>query len=89
MDDALRQLGATAIAARSSYAHVECKIFVRTPAPNADAVDLRGGRFGYRAIRIFKAEFPGEWILSEYDSSGNTHLVRHGSEAVSIVFGRH
>jgi hypothetical protein len=89
IDHALMQLQNTALLARSTYAHVECKIFVRNFAPKSDTVDLRGGRYGFRGVRVFKSGFPGEWLLYEYGSAGDTHLVRIGSEGVSVIFGPH
>jgi hypothetical protein len=89
LDGALTQLQNTARRAQGQYASIACKVFVRNFAPGTDSVDLRGGRYGYRALRVFHARFPGEWILYEYDSAQNTRLVEIGSEAVTIVFGPH
>jgi hypothetical protein len=89
LDRALVQLESTARKAAARYASIACKIYVRNQAPTGNEVDLRGGRFGLRAVRIFKALFPGEWILYEYDSSGQSKPVRIGSEPVCIVFGPH
>ena len=75
--------------AAGRYTSIACKVYVRKPAPQGDAVDLRGGGYGLRAVRIFRSSFPGEWILYEYDGSGQTKVVCIGSEPVSIVFGPH
>ena len=89
LDRALTQLHSTARKAAYRYPNIACKIFVRNQAPRGDAVDLRGGGYGFRAVRIFHRGFPGEWILYEYDSSGQTKPVTIGSEPVCIVFGPH
>ena len=89
LDRAVVQLQSTARRAHGRYTSIACKIFLRNVPPNSDAVDLRGGRYGYRAVRIFRASFPGEWILYEYDSSGGTRLVCIGAEPVTVVFGPH
>lgn len=62
LDRALTQLQNTAGKAAGRYRHVACKICVRNQVPCADAVDLRGGRYGFRAVRILHGSFPGEWI---------------------------
>jgi len=89
IDRALTQLESTAKKAAQHYSHISCKIFVRNQAPRGDAVDLRGGRYGFRAVRIFRGAFPGEWTLFEYDGSARTKPVHIGSETVCIVFGPH
>ena len=87
LNRALTQLHNTVGKATAHYRNIACKIFVRNSAPPGDAVDLRGGRFGFRAVRIFQRSFPGEWILYEYDGSGQTKPVRIGSEPVCVIFG--
>lgn len=89
LDRALTQLQNTARKAAGRYRHIACKLFVRNQVPRADTVDLRGGRYGFRAVRIFHGSFPGEWILYEHDGSGQTSPVRIGSDQVCIVFGPH
>jgi|SRR5579884_2893247 len=87
LDRALIQLQSTASKAAGRYRNIACKIFVRNQAPHGDAVGLRGGRNGFRAVRVFQSLFPGEWILYEYDDTGQTKPVRIGSEQVCIIFG--
>jgi hypothetical protein len=53
LDRALEQLQSTARKAAARYHSIACKIYVRNQAPRDDAVDLRGGRYGFRAVRIF------------------------------------
>jgi len=89
LDRALKQLENTARHAAGRYPSIACKIYIRNHAPRTDAVDLRGGRYGFRAVRIFHSTFPGEWILYRYDGSGQTSPVRIGSDQVSVVFGPH
>ena len=89
IDRALTQLQNTARRAAVRYHSIACKIYVRNHAPRADASDLRGGRYGFRAVRVFHSSFPGEWILYEYDSSGQTKPVRIGTDPVCIIFGPH
>lgn len=89
IDRALTQLKSTASRAATRYLNVACKIFVRNQAPGGDAVDLRGGGYGFRAIRVFRSSFPGEWLLYEYDASGQSKPVQIGSNQVCVVFGPH
>jgi hypothetical protein len=89
IEHALRQLRSTAEFAKGKYVCIDCKIFVRNQTPHGDSVDIRGGHCGYRCVRIFRAGFPGEWVLYEYDEKGNTQLVRAGTENVTVVFGPH
>ncbi len=86
---ALTQLENTARSAQGRYPYIECKIYVRTHAPATDIVDLHGGHCGYRAVRVFHSQFPGEWLLYEYDQNGMTKQVRIASQPVMIVFGPH
>src|ERR1700728_2869821 len=72
VDDALAQLENTLRAVRPRYPFVACKVFVKNATPPGDTVDLRGGRYGYRAMRIFNSGFPGEWLLLEYQGDGST-----------------
>lgn len=87
LDRALTQLQNTARKAVGRYPSVACKIYVRNQAPVGDAVNLRGGGYGFRAVRILHRT--GEWVLYEYEGSGQTKLVRIGSDPVCIVFGPH
>ena len=89
LDSAIEQLKNTARRATHLYKHIACKIFVKNtaPAPPENNVELRGGRYGFRAVRVFRSDFPGEWILYEYDAMGATHPVKIGSDQVCIVFG--
>jgi hypothetical protein len=89
LDTALQQLASTLQPVQSRYQYVSCKIFVRNPTPSGDTVDLRGGGYGYKAIRIFNRGFPGEWLLMEYQSDGSARWVELGSEVVAIIFGPH
>jgi hypothetical protein len=89
LDRALAQLQNTARKAALRYPGIACKIFVRNQPPRSDAVDLRGGGYGFRAVRIFHSGFPGEWILFEYNGSGQTKPITIGSEPVCIIFGPH
>lgn len=89
LDRALMQLQSTARKAALRYPSIACKIFVRNHPPRTEAVDLRGGGYGFRAVRIFHNSFPGEWILYEYNGSDQTKPVRIGSEPVCIIFGPH
>jgi hypothetical protein len=86
---ALTQLENTARFAQKRYPCVECKIFVKNWAPRVDAVDIRGGHCGFRGVRVFKAGFPGEWLLYAYDAAGGTSLIRIASGNVTVVFGPH
>ncbi|MGH9629266.1 MAG: hypothetical protein ACRD7E_13175, partial [Bryobacteraceae bacterium] len=89
LDRALTQLQNTARKAAVRYQSIACKIYVRNQAPRGYAVDLRGGGYGFRAVRVFHGSFPGEWLLYEYDGSGGTKLIRIGSDPVCIIFGPH
>jgi len=89
LDYALTQLESTARSAQVRYPHIECKIFVRNKVPATDAADLRGGRYGFRAVRVFRSQFPGEWLLYAYEQNGGTRAVRVASQPVTIVFGPH
>jgi len=89
IEHAIEQLKSTARRAAHLYPHIACKIYVRDNAPLGESVKLRGGRYGYRAVRVFHAGFPGEWILYEYDAMGATHPVRIGSDQACIAFGPH
>jgi len=89
VDRALTQLESTAKSAQVRYPHIECKIYVRNNAPSGDAADLRGGHYGFRAVRVFHSQFPGEWLLFEYEHNGGTKAVRIASQPVMIVFGPH
>jgi ribosome-associated translation inhibitor RaiA len=86
---AIDQLRNTADRAAHLYKRIVCKIYVRNPVPKGDSVDLIGGWGGYRAVRVFHASFPGEWILYEYDPTHAPLPVRAGSEQVCVVFGPH
>jgi hypothetical protein len=89
LDRALRQLENTARHAARRYPSIACKIYIRNQAPHTDAVDLRGGAYGFRAVRVFHHTFPGEWVLHSYEESGQTTLVQIGSDPVCVVFGPH
>lgn len=89
LDRALVQLASTAQKAALRYPNISCKIYARSQAPPGDAIDLRGGGYGFRAVRIFHRGFPGEWVLYEYEASGKSRLVEIGSGPVCIAFGPH
>jgi len=89
LDKAVEQLQHTALHAPPQYLSVVCKIYAKNPTPPGDSVELRGGRFGFHAVRVFHAAYPGEWILYEYDGSGQTVPVMSGTNQVRIVFGPH
>lgn len=89
LEHALTQLRNTALAAHPFYPCVECKVFVRnqTPDPSTHAVGFRGGLLGYRGVRIFRAAFPGEWVLFENLADEKTRVVEIGTQPVTVVFG--
>jgi hypothetical protein len=87
LDRAVTQPKSTARKATGQYQNIACKIFVRNQASRTDAVDLRGGRYGFRAIRIFQGSFLGEWILYEYDESGKTKPFGWDPTKYLFVFG--
>jgi hypothetical protein len=87
IDKALRQLEATAFAARAAFPFIECKIFTAIGAPTGDVENLRGERLGYRAVRLFHPGFPGEWPLWRLKDDGGSEAIRIGTESVTIVFG--
>ena len=89
LEHALTQLKVTAQYAHAFYPCIECKVFVRNqaPDPNTEAVNFQGGRFGYRGVRIFRAAFPGEWVLFEYLEGERTRAVEIGAQPVTVVFG--
>lgn len=89
LDTALEQLENTVNVVRRRYPSIACKVFVKNPTPAGDAVDLRGGHYGYRAMRILYNSFPAEWLLMEYQEDGSATFVELGSEVVGIVFGPH
>lgn len=89
LDTAIEQLKSTAKRAAHLYNHITCKIYVRNKVPEGESADLRGGHLGYRALRVFHAGFPGEWLLYKYKDTGGHEPVRVGSEQVCIAFGPH
>lgn len=89
LDRALKQLENTARHAIRRYPSIACKIYVRNQAPRSDAIDLRGGGYGFRAVRVFHSTFPGEWVLYRYDGAGQSAPVRIGSDPVCVIFGPH
>jgi hypothetical protein len=93
LDRALLQLESTARAPKflgRRFVSVECKIFVtpdRPLPPAANTLDLRGGTAGLQAVRVFKRDYPGEWLLYRYRSDRTTEPVRISNSVVCIVFG--
>ena len=64
IEHAIEQLKSTTKRAAPLDGHIACKMYVRNNAPLGKSVELRGGRYGYRAVRVLQASFPGEWIFT-------------------------
>jgi hypothetical protein len=90
LDKAIQQLHETVPYVRSRYRYITCKVFTSEPVPTGDVFETNGGTFsqlGYRAIRLFRAQYPGEWPLWLLKDGGRTEPLRIGDEQVALVFG--
>ena len=90
LDKAIRQLRDTVPYVRKSHRHISCKVFTSEPVPSTEPFETNGGTFsrlGYRAVRVFRAQYPGEWPLWLLKEGGQTEVLRMGDEQVTLVFG--
>ena len=87
---ALAQLRSTYPLVQRRYPYVRCTIFCSNAVPTDADATLPGGHCGYRAVRLFHARFPGEWLLQELqEDHSSPPFVRVGGEVVHVVFGPH